>query len=394
MENNFTRPRILLSEMLMTLRFCRTFMLKLLSVAARARNWYRGRQSDNCRAEEYRAGFYAEAWRDAAARLGASVELLGNDILEIRSGRAYTRVRQNTTAIDDPVTLAVAGNKSLVYRLLANRGLRVPNHLAFTLKDMAQVAAFIARSGSEWVVKPVHGAGGRGVTTGVTNSFDLFRAAVAAAAYEPTLVVEQQIEGNLYRLLYLEGELVDAVLRKSPVVVADGRSSVRQLIRRENCARLEAGRKFAQSLLSIDMDVRRTLAKQRLSLSSVPKEGTVVTLKTVINENSAADNFPATGLLCRSIIEDGAAAANAVGARLAAVDMVTRDPAVSLAQSDGVILEVNTTPGYHCHYYRQGEECPVAVHVLSSIFGAPVKRGPQGPQECVMFQCGSLDRED
>jgi D-alanine-D-alanine ligase-like ATP-grasp enzyme len=244
------------------------------------------------------------------------------------------------------------------------------------------------------VVKPAHGAGGRGVTTGVISSFDLLRAAVAAAAYESTLVVEQQVEGNLYRLLYLDGELVDAVLRKSPTVVADGRSSVRQLIRLENRARLEAGRKFAQALVSLDMDMRRTLAKQRLSLSSKPKKGTVVTLKTVINENSAADNFPATGLLCRSIIEDGAAAAKAVGARLAAVDLVTRDPAVSLAQSDGVILEVNTTPGYHCHYYRQGEGCPVAVHVLSYIFGTPVRPGPHLPQECVLFQCSSLDRKD
>jgi glutathione synthase/RimK-type ligase-like ATP-grasp enzyme len=367
--------------MLMSLRFCPLLVLKLASVAARARNWYRSHQPDSHRAEAYRAAFYAEVWQDAATHFGASVELLGNDILEIRSGRAYTRVRENTTAIDNPMTLAVASNKPLVYRLLADRGLRVPNHLEFKLKDIAQAAAFIARFGGVWVVKPANGAGGRGVTTGVISTFDLVRAAVAAAAYEPTLLVEQQFEGDNYRLLYLDGVLVDAVLRKRPMVVSDGRSSIRKLIGSENRARVEIGGKFAYVLISKDMDMRRTLAKQGLSLSSVPKKGTVVTLKNVINENSARDNLPATRLLCDSIIEDGAAAANAVGARLAAVDVVTRNPAVPLGQSGGVILEVNTTPGYHCHYYRQGEGCPVALEVLSAIFGSPIQPRPHGKPE-------------
>jgi cyanophycin synthetase len=394
MENNFARPQILRSGMRMSLHFCPAVVLKLFSLAARAGNWYRRRHPDSYRAEAYRAAFYAEAWQEAATQLGASMELLGNDILEIRYGRAYTRVRENTTAIDDPMTLAVAANKPLVYRLLVNRGLRVPHHLEFRLTDIAQAAAFIARWGGVWVVKPAHGAGGYGVTTGVTSGFDLLRAAVASAAYEATLVVEQQAEGDNYRLLYLDGTLVDAVLRKQPTVVADGRSSVRKLIRAENRARLEAGRKFAHVLVSIDMDMRRTLAQQGLGLSSIPKKGTVVKLKTVINENSTAENLRATSLLCGSIIEDGAAAASAVGARLAAVDLVTRDPAVPLAQSGGVILEVNTTPGYHSHYYRQGEGCPVALHVLKAILRSPIRTRPHGRQEYVTLPCDSLEKQD
>src|SRR6267143_1207102 len=49
---------------------------------------------------------YAEVWREAAARLGASIEELDRDVFEIRIGRACTRARQNTTANDDPVTSA------------------------------------------------------------------------------------------------------------------------------------------------------------------------------------------------------------------------------------------------------------------------------------------------
>jgi cyanophycin synthetase len=349
--------------------------LKLLSDAALARYWYRRRHSDSRRADEHRSSFYAEVWREAAARHGASVQQLDKDVLEIRLGRACTRARQTMTAIDDPVTLSVAANKPLVYRLLSERGLRIPNHFEFTLGSVAQAIAFIRRFAGEWVVKPANGAAGHGVTTGVITSFDLVRAAVAAAAFASNLVVEQQVEGNVYRLLYLNGKLLDAVLRKSPSVVADGRSSIRKLIRLENRARLNAGRKFGQVLLSIDLDMRHTLAKQGLSLSSVPKEGTVVTLKTVINENSAADNISATSLLCKSILEDGAAAAAAVGAQLAGVDIVTRDPGVPLAQSGGVILEVNTTPGYQYHYYQRDRGVAVAIPILSWLLCERPQRG-------------------
>ena len=160
---------------------------------------------------------------------------------------------------------------------------------------------------------------------------------------------------------------MDAVLRKSPSVAADGRSSVRKLVRLENQSRLEAESKFGQALLSIDLDMRRTLSKQGLSLSSVPKKGSVVTLKRVVNENSVADNVSATKLLCKSIIEDGAAAAAAVGVRLAGVDIVTRDPQVPLAESGGVILEVNTTPGYHYHYHQRDGGVAVAIPILARL---------------------------
>lgn len=349
--------------------------LKLLSDAVLARYWYRRRHPGSRRADEHRSRFYTEVWHEAAARLGASVEQLDKDVVEIRLGRACTRARQNTTAIDDPVTLSLAVDKPLVYRLLSKRGLRIPNHFEFTLSGLAEAVAFIRRFGGEWVVKPANGAAGRGVTTGVVTTFQFVRAAVAAAAFGSNLVVEQQAEGNVYRLLYLNGRLLDAVLRKSPAVVADGSSSIRKLVRLENQARLKAGCKFGQVLLSIDLDMRHTLAKQGLSLSSVPKKATAVTLKTVINENSVADNVSATSLLCKSIIEDGAAAAATVGVRLAGVDVVTRDPGVPLAQSGGVILEVNTTPGYHYHYYQRDGGAAVAIPILSWLLIERPKSG-------------------
>jgi D-alanine-D-alanine ligase-like ATP-grasp enzyme len=343
---------------------CRPSVAKTFYVGYRLKEAVRVRRSDTRRALEHRSHFYTELWRDAASRIGASVEVLGNEILDIRLGQVCTRVQQNTTAIDRVIDVAVTVNKPLVHRLLAKHQLRTPAYCEFTLNEIAKAAAFVERSASKCVVKPANGGGGRGVTTGVTGTLDLIRAVAGAAVYGRELIVEQHVRGDVYRLLYLDGVLMDAVLRKPSGVIADGKSTVRELIRRENEARLNAGPRLAHALLVIDADVQNTLSSQGLTLSTVPAEGTAITLKTVINDNSQQDNFKANHLLCKSIIEDGAAAAAAVGVRLAGIDVITPDPSVPLAESGGVILEVNTTPSYHHHYHKRDGSYHVAVHLL------------------------------
>jgi len=87
----------------------------------------------------------------------------------------------------------------------------------------------------------------------------------------------------------------------------------------------------------------------------------------VVNENRGDDNATATGMLCASIIEDGARAATALHVRLAGIDIITRDPTVPLADSGGVIIEVNTTPNYYYHYNKADGRFPVAIHVLENL---------------------------
>jgi cyanophycin synthetase len=273
-----------------------------------------------------------------------------------------------TCPIDDPVTLAIAGDRPLTYQLLARAGIMIPRYVEFTFKEMARAVGFMESGRRECVVKPAKGTGGgRGVTTGIRRPLHLALAAAAAAVYGDDLLIEEQLEGDNYRLLYLDGVLLDAYVRKPPTIVGDGRSTVSQLVRRANADRLSRGSGLSQVLLSVDLDMRRTLAKQGLSLRSVPLAGAVVTLKTVVNENCGADNAMATHLLCDSIIEDGARAADALRVRLAGVDVVTRDPGVPLQEAGGAVLEVNTTPGFYYHYQKRESAFPVAVHLLKKL---------------------------
>src|SRR4029079_78555 len=147
------------------------------------------------------------------------------------------------------------------------------------------------------------GGGGAGGAPGIRTNWQLARAAAAAAVYSDSLLIEEQVEGDNYRLLYLDGELLDAYVRKHPSVLGDGKSSVAVLVRAANEERLVKVTGVSQQLLTVDMDMKRTLARQGMSLRSVPAAGQRVTIKTAINENSGSDNSTVTKQLCRSIVE-------------------------------------------------------------------------------------------
>jgi len=352
----------------MTSPWINRHVLRLLNAAALTKAFARYRNPRRRAIGRHQTAFYHRVWREAAAELGAAYRTLGSDIAEIELDGVRTRVCENTCAIDDPVTLAVLSDKHLTYEILAQERLPTPAHATFTLADMAPALAFLKSSADPCVVKPASGTGGgRGITTGILRPSHLARAAAAAAVYCDRLLIERQIPGDNYRLLYLDGQPLDAFARRHPSVAGDGRSTVARLVRAANDDRLRKGSGRSQVLLSEDLDMRRTLAAHGLSLRSVPPAGSNVTLKTVVNENDGADNVTATDLLCSEILEDCSRAVRALDVRLAGVDVITPNPTVPLRQAGGVILEVNAPPNFYYHYHKRDGAFPVAVHVLKRL---------------------------
>lgn len=344
-------------------------MTRLLTIQALAHRAFcllgkTGRQF--AAAKRQRADFYEVAWREAADNLGADFETLDQDVLKIRKNGESTRVFLNYTELDDPVSLRIAGNKPLVHKLLQSQGLPTPAYREFTLKTLADAAEFLQQYGT-CVVKPAAGTGGgQGVTTGVQTPRQLRKASVVAAGHGSGLMIEQQIAGSNIRLLFLDGQLLDAIDRRPPTVTGDGRSTIVQLVDNVNQQRLQAGFSVAQSVLKRDQDMRQTLATQGLTLTSVPLANQTVQLKTVINDNTAEDNVCVIDSLDTAVIDQARSAAEAVGLRLAGVDIVTPDASRCLTDAGGVVLEVNSAPGFYFHYAASNGRTPVAIPVLAA----------------------------
>ncbi len=318
-----------------------------------------------------RARFYRDIWDEAASANGGRVRELAGQLIEVSCAGVVVRVRRNLTSLDDPLTVAVADDKPLVYRLLAERGIPTPRHAVCAANDLRHAWGFARSLGGPCVVKPARGASGAiGITTAVVSRADLAWALAYAGAFDRDVLLEEQIGGAVFRLLYFDGELLDAVRRDPPTVAGDGSSSIDELIAAENRRRFDGGIASCQSLIKIDGELRHTLRRAGRGLRSVPAAGEAVLLKNIVNDNRREDNVSAAADLCAEVVAAGTEAAAAVGTRLAGVDIMTPDPTVPLGEAGGVVIEVNAAPGHYYHYFKRDGRVPVATLILERLVKA------------------------
>jgi cyanophycin synthetase len=320
-------------------------------------------------ASDPRKSAYRVIWQRAADEVGAELTVIHGDFLELRAGERRARVWRHWVPLDDAVTLRFALDKTAVHEVLSRAGLPLPEHEEWDASKLNGAAEFLERSPTPCVVKPTGGASGSGATTGVRTRDQLLRARLRAARLSRRLLIERQAEGDMYRLLFMDGELLDTVRRRPPRVTGDGRSTIRELIAAENAGRLDPAHPVSMPILRVDLDCLFTLEAAGLSLESVLPADTTIAVKTVTSQNRIEDNETVTEPIAPDLVAEAREAAAQVGVRLAGVDLITPDLSRCLRESGGVIIEVNGTPGLHYHYQVADEASatPVAVPILRRL---------------------------
>lgn len=318
-----------------------------------------------------RARFYRTFWQDAAEAIGAKLERGQGGFSTIKRDGLWTMVNGDRVMLDDALRIQVARNKLLVASLLADHGYHTPASETFTIGEVGRAMDFFDNSSGTVVVKPNGTGAGRGVTTGLTSRGELAKAILWASLFGSELIVEEQVPGDSYRLLYLDGECIDVVRRDPPRVFGDGQSSISQLIVQENAERLQAKPPVSLSPLLVDLDCRLHLRKHGLSLSSVPRAFLPVPVKHVCNQNAAHENHVVRRQMHPTIIALGSKLVAALGLRLAGVDIMgsnVEDPECSAKELRFVFNEVNSTPGLHHHHLvaEQDDRATVGELVLEA----------------------------
>ena len=315
--------------------------------------------------------FYRDLWRKAALSMGFTHEYLGSGYNLVSKGAFSTSVKHGDVPLDTEETLRRMGNKPLIYQLMTERGYRVPRFCTYRLENMTEAERFLHNMSGSVVVKPASGTGGgRGVTTGIGDVQALRQASRFASRFGGNLLIEEQLEGRSFRLLYLNGELIDAVRRDPPVVTGDGRSTITQLIKTENIRRRECRPATSLNPLFIDGDCRMYLASIGKNVDSRPATGEVVQVKSVVNENAAAQQHSVLNLVHASTVKSGARLVREMGVVFAGIDVHCRNISRPLDEANGLITEINTTPGIHHHYLISdtSQQVPAAEIVLAYMF--------------------------
>ena len=353
------------------------FQPKLPSNAMQA--WLRNRRRftdvfgilERRRFRSIRNRFYDQLWRDAARDVGAEITSSPGGLKQISRGNLRTFVDNSEIMLDSAITSRLLLNKAVTFDMLAAKGLRVPRRQKFGMDSLERAVAFLRENGGPVVVKPADGTGcGHGVTTWIADRYGLVKAARHAAAFHNELLVEEQLVGSSYRLLYLDGECIDAVRRASPVVTGDGRSNIRQLISAENGRRRLGETITALSPLMIDLECRNTLSARDLSPADIPTEGKEVMVKLAVNENGAAQNHLVRDKVHPEIIETGSRIVREFGIAFAGLDVTAIDISRPLSEEGTIFNEINAGPGIHHHYLVSDRSriAHVAPRILEHLF--------------------------
>ncbi|VAW91962.1 hypothetical protein MNBD_GAMMA22-2524 [hydrothermal vent metagenome] len=319
----------------------------------------------------FQRDFYIKYWAEASSAIGASLDDVGYGCFKITKGNKKTYVRNFNVMLDDNLTLNIAGNKPFVLNILKEHNFQIPKFLEYKLQDIIKAQAFLESLGKSAVVKPASGTGaGRGVTTHINDITKLHKASNFASSYCETLLIEEQVEGDSFRLLYIEGEFIDALRRDPPIVIGDGQSTIKQLIRQENNKRINSDEILTFHPLIIDMECKLKLKEQGLTIKSVLDRNQKIIVKTVVNQNSCFENHVVRDTVHPSLILTGQKIVNELGITLGGIDVITTDISIPLQESGGIINEINTTPGLHHHslVFEKDKILPVGEMVLNYIF--------------------------
>ena len=348
----------------------RASLLRELGVAHSVQRWRTNRQYENVAPARLEA-FTHRMWEEAAAAVGASFSEPAPRLFEFDREGLTVHVLGQRTPFADPVSIELASAKDLAYPLLTRAGVRVPEHVVVRRDDHLAARSFLETGPTPVVVKPARGGGaGLGVTPSIETASQLERALRGAGSTSKRLIVERQAVGDQFRILLLDGKVLDVIRRGLPQVVGDGTSTIEELMFAEYDRRLETDTTEGMKPFLVDLDCLFTLERQGLHLSTRLSKGATVVVKSTSNISGGQSCVTVREPVAREVLHEVRAAAAVVGVRLAGVDVVAPDVERSLASSNGVVLEVNPIPGLQHHYNVAEPETAtqVAVPVLEALF--------------------------
>ena len=190
-------------------------------------------------------------------------------------------------------------------------------------------------------IKPANGSQGRGVqkvhTAGelaeVVRDYNGERVKVA--------LIEEVIDLPDYRLLIVDGELVNAYERQPFAVQGDGRQTIATLIRRAADRYQTEGRD-----IHVEHNMPRItqyLNRNSLTLDTVPAAGETVRLLDISNLSAGGVPVDVTAVLHLRWVELARAIAKSFNLRICGVDLACAD--ITSAEARYAVIEVNATPG-------------------------------------------------
>jgi cyanophycin synthetase len=335
-------------------------------------------------AERERLGVSTASIAAAARRRGIPVRRVGaRSLLRLGYGCHRRLVWAALTSQTSAVGVDIAADKQLAKQLLAAAGIPVPaGRLA---RSADEAVAALAEIAVPAVIKPLGGCQGASLTVGVRTPAEAAAAYAKASAAGETVLVEEFLPGNDYRVLVIDGQVVAAAEVRPAAVTGDAEHTVTELVELANAdPRRGDGHTRELTKIRLDADALRHLESLGLAPHSVPARGQVVTLRRNANLSTGGTSRDVTSLMHPEVADMCRRAAAVSGLDVCGIDLRLTDIAAPLISAHGQarparpggVLELNASPGLRMHQSpTEGRPRDVAAAVVDSLYppGAPAR---------------------
>jgi len=318
---------------------------------------------------QYLPGPSTRAILEACKQRGIPAQRLGNGSLyQLGYGRYLRRVQAAMTDSTNCIGVDIAGDKQLTRMILKESAIPVPWGKVVSTEE--EILESFGQFKQSVVVKPCQGNQGKGVSLNLKNESDVLTAFRLAEVYESKVIIEEYVKGNNYRILVIGGKMAAAAKRIPPMVIGDGKSSIKDLVKKENEEGLRGeGHENYLTKISLDSVVVMDLHRQKLSLDSIPMRGEKIVLRQSANLSTGSTAVDVTDLVHPDNAELAVYAASIIGMDIAGVDLILDDISKSYREQNGKIIEVNAAPGLRMHLLPStGRSRHVGEEIVKMLF--------------------------
>lgn len=195
------------------------------------------------------------------------------------------------------------------------------------------------------VVKPRLGSRGRHTSTHVYTEKDLIKAFKIAKQLCYWVVIEEHLDGSVYRGTVVDGKLIGVLGGSPPKITGNGKSTIRELIEKKNESKPQGVKDFKPSPSTLEF-----LSRLGYALGSILENGKVIDLTEKIGVNYGGLSFevtPETHPGFKTYLEK---AAQVVGDPILGFDFIAENIKKSPDSQKWGIIEANSLPFINLHH--------------------------------------------
>ncbi len=305
-----------------------------------------------------------------ARKRKVEVEIIDREsnFIRLKKGKKNELIQQATMTSKDPlISYFAMANKYVTKKILAEHNINTPQGEKYATEENA-INDYPKFATKEIVVKPTNTNFGIGISFVHPNQKKEYADAVRNAfSFGDSIIVEEFVKGEEYRFLVVGDKVVSAIKREPAHVIADGKSTVEELVDLKN-ADIRTFKFTEKCKIRKDEAEVITLKDQGLTFKSIPKKGQKVYLRKNSNISTGGDAYEFTEKIHKSYHQIAVAAAKAAQANISGVDMMIPNIKSPATKTNYSIVELNFNPSLYIHGFTlEGTPKNVAGAVLDFL---------------------------